>query len=136
MANRGRRERAINALLVGKNVTQSAAAAGISRQTLSKWLHEDDALVAELNLRRQELWQAYRQRLLHLTDNALAALSQLLTTSRSERIRLTAATRIIDWAQTMQPSEPTTAADVEHARLWKQWAHITNAPPPGFDAIS
>ena len=51
-------ERAISALLTGESVTAAAGRAGVSRQTVHRWLAEDPAFIAEYNQARREIAEA------------------------------------------------------------------------------
>ena len=69
---------ALTALLSGQTVTAAAAAVGVARTTLHRWLREDEAFAAAYNGRRAELRDAAHARLLGLADKALAALERAL----------------------------------------------------------
>ncbi len=49
---------AVEAMLAGKTITAAAAAAGVDRGTVHRWLHHDFAFQAEWNLRRREMRRA------------------------------------------------------------------------------
>jgi hypothetical protein len=68
-------ELAIDLLAGGKTVTETAAAVGVSRQTVSEWLNRSAVFRAGLNERRQELWAANTDRLRALLPDALEALA-------------------------------------------------------------
>ncbi len=46
---------AINALVSGSSVTRAAEAAGVARETVSRWVHRDPVFIAELQNTRAEL---------------------------------------------------------------------------------
>jgi len=69
---------AINLLVTGKNIQDTAAVVGVQRSTVSVWLHHHAGFQAELNTRRQELWQDIRERLWSLAPKALDVLEQAL----------------------------------------------------------
>jgi len=91
----GPQEIALQALLEGKTVTRAAEAAGVARQTVSRWLHEDETFVAEFNRRRAEIWDAGKLKMIQLIEAAVAALERALQ-SENEGIRLRAAQWILD----------------------------------------
>ncbi len=65
---------AIPLLLAGKSVTDTAAALGVARQTVSTWLNSDAAFIAALNDERFHLWEAGKDRLRSLLPRALDVL--------------------------------------------------------------
>ena len=67
---------AVDALATGRNVTSTAEAVKVSRQTVSEWLHHDAAFQAALNMRRQELWNDSADRLRSMVPQALDELGR------------------------------------------------------------
>lgn len=108
-------DRALAAMLSGQDIAEAAAQAVLSRRTVSRWVHEDDAFVAALNRARVEVWsgvedssrQLYRRTLevvgrdLDGPDAAMAALALLRTLSRMD----------------LRPTGPTNAGDSAWDRL-------------------
>jgi hypothetical protein len=47
---------AVDLLVSGKNIQDTATALGVTRQTVSEWLHHHAGVQAAVNQRRQELW--------------------------------------------------------------------------------
>ena len=45
---------AVDALVSGASITDAAMAAGVRRETVSRWIHENPVFKAELNRRREE----------------------------------------------------------------------------------
>jgi hypothetical protein len=70
-------EKAIEALLAGKSVTEAAIAADVNRTTLHRWLN-DARFDCELKRGRRELREAMRARLLALGSKAIDAVEQLI----------------------------------------------------------
>jgi hypothetical protein len=68
-------EKAIEALLAGKSVTEAAIAAAVNRTTLHRWLN-DPRFGIELNRSRRELREAMRARLLALGSKAIDAVER------------------------------------------------------------
>lgn len=66
-------EIAIAALLEGHTVTDAAAAAGVTRQTVHRWTTEDSEFAAEMNRQRLEIRTAYRRRVERLAEHAIGA---------------------------------------------------------------
>lgn len=66
-------------LLQGKSDGDVAKAVGVTRSTVNIWKNHDAAFIAQLNARRQELWEAQSQRLRGLVDKAIDVLEKDLT---------------------------------------------------------
>lgn len=66
---------AIDLLVTGKSDTETAAALGLSRTTVSKWRLYDPVFQAALNRRRAEVWSDGAERLRALVPKALDALA-------------------------------------------------------------
>jgi len=64
---------ALKALAAGKPLGEAAAEAGVDRGTLYRWRTHDDQFIAALNAWRSETQTHARDRLLALTDKAIAA---------------------------------------------------------------
>ncbi len=73
-----RQEAAVDLLFSGKSDTETAAALGLHRTTVSGWRRHHPAFVAELNRRRQELYRASSDRLRGMVSKALDALELAL----------------------------------------------------------
>jgi AcrR family transcriptional regulator len=69
---------ALEQLLVGKSVLDSARSAGVSRTTVFRWLKDDAAFRAAYNQWKDELEETARTRLLMLSDVATDALRTAL----------------------------------------------------------
>ena len=65
---------ALNALLVGQNMTQAASAAGVDRSTLHRWFRDDLEFVAAVNRGKRDLHEAMQARLLAMTEKAVDSL--------------------------------------------------------------
>ena len=46
---------AVDALVSGASITDAATSAGVRRETVSRWIHENPVFKAELNRRREEI---------------------------------------------------------------------------------
>lgn len=97
-------------------MTEAAKAAGITRETASRWKNQDPGFVAELNCRRYELWEGMVTRLRGLVPEAIDRLTQMLR-SNNTAVQLKAATLLLGtvqltqgpWASPFAPSGPGTA---------------------------
>jgi len=72
----GPQETALRSLAGGAHVMEAAVEAGVRRETVSRWLAQED-FRAELLRRREELWAQYRDRLTEMVPTALGALDFL-----------------------------------------------------------
>jgi hypothetical protein len=88
---------AIGALMVGKTATDAAAACGVNRETVSRWLNHDAAFQAELGRQRAALHAAVDDRLRNLTAQALDTLEDLMTVG-SHDIRFRVALAVLSMA--------------------------------------
>lgn len=111
-----KQEAALELLAAGKNVTETAEAIGVARQTVSDWLNNQAAFIAAYNARRQELWGAASERLRAMVPKALEVLEGDLTAGNTA-----AAIAVLKAAGLhglTAPTGPTTTADVEAQRTW------------------
>src|SRR5262245_60188147 len=69
---------AIDLLVTGRNLQDTADAVHVSRPTVSGWLHHNPGFHAELNQRRQELWSDLVDGLRALAPRAMEVLAQAL----------------------------------------------------------
>lgn len=67
---------AIPLLLAGQSITDTAAAVGVARQTVSTWLNADTLFIATLNAERFDLWEGHKDRLRSLIPKAVDALER------------------------------------------------------------
>jgi hypothetical protein len=74
----GRQKAALELLLEGKSMSETARGAGVSRTTIYMWLNRDPAFKAAYNQWHDEMEQSARSRLLMLTDKAADAVGQAL----------------------------------------------------------
>lgn len=102
-------EAAVDLLATGQTITDTAAAVGVSRQTVSGWLHHDFAFQAALNLRQHELWAGLSARLRAMLPKALANLEAALDAGD-----MRAALAVLKLAAVpLAPSGATDAGDLE-----------------------
>ena len=69
---------AVEALLAGKTITAAAAAAGVDRVTVHRWLKDDFAFQAELNRGRREMRNATCGNLERLAAKAAECLEKAI----------------------------------------------------------
>jgi hypothetical protein len=106
---------AVDLLIAGKNLQETADAIGVQRPTVSQWLNHNPAFIAALNRRRQELWDGMLDTLRGLLPQALAVLQQEL----DGETPLKAAVEIMKaagfYGALGPPTGPTTPEDVNLA---------------------
>ena len=69
-----KQEMVADLLAIGRTVTDAANEVGVSRQTVSQWLHHHHAFQAALNQRRADAWSSLLDRLAALVPKALDVL--------------------------------------------------------------
>lgn len=82
-------ETAIIALVRGATVTEAAAEAGVSRQTVSAWSNHDSEFIAALNRARAERWDQIQDQLRSLTTKALLRIDDDLDGPNGADVALT-----------------------------------------------
>jgi hypothetical protein len=115
---------AVEALVTGSSVTEAAAAAGVARQTVHRWLAGDPAFVAALNAAKQEHLGRVRGELRGLATDAVAVLREFLVTdarSTPRALRFKAALAVLKMvgADAPEPPGPTDAGGVRMDNLFK-----------------
>ncbi|MFO0809704.1 MAG: helix-turn-helix domain-containing protein [Gemmataceae bacterium] len=88
---------AIDLLASGQNDTETAAALGLSRTTVSKWRLYDAVFQAALNRRRAEVWSVGADKLRALIPRAIDALASELAADGPNRLK--AALEVLRLAQ-------------------------------------
>ena len=71
-------QQALDLLLAGKTVTETAAALDVARETVSRWKHRDAGFVAAYNQGLLSAWEAGHKRLLDARAKAIDRLTDLL----------------------------------------------------------
>ena len=93
-----KQENGIDLLLQGQNDREVAEAVGVSRQTVTEWPNGNAVFVAELNRRRQEVWEGEVERLRGLVAKAIDVLEEELEDEQGMvplRVRQAAAVHIL-----------------------------------------
>jgi hypothetical protein len=84
---------AIDLLILGKTDREVSEIVGVRRETITKW-HKNPFFIAELNVKRDELWTDAKLRLKALAHEAVNVLTNGLHSS-DEKIAITAAVHIL-----------------------------------------
>lgn len=74
----GPQERALLAVMQGDDYTGAALAAGVSRETVSRWANGDTLWARERRRRTEALWREHQNQVVNLLPLALAAVEWLL----------------------------------------------------------
>ncbi len=116
-------ENAIDLLIQGQNDRETAEAVGVARQTVTEWRNNNVEFIAELNLRRQEVWGGQVERLRGLVGQAVDALADDVT-SGDEKLRQAAAVHILRavglYGENLKPTGPVEVEDVKIERETKE----------------
>jgi len=76
--------KAIESLLSGSSLVDTAATAGVDRSTLSRWMKTDFEFQAALNQGREDLQSAYSARLEKLAEGAIKAVESAIQAGDSK----------------------------------------------------
>ncbi len=105
---------AVELVALGRNDTDAAKAAGVTRQTVNGWRNHDPAFIAAVNARRRELWEEAQDRLRGLATKALDVLAGALeadpATALPAAVQVLKALKI--YGAVDAPTGPTTAEAV------------------------
>lgn len=86
--------KAIDLLVSGQSVVDTAEELGIAYETLSRWRNHDSVFIAAFNARRLYLWEANAERLRSLVNKAVRVIEAAFD-SKNESTRLKAADMIL-----------------------------------------
>lgn len=115
---------AIDLLILGKTDREVSEIVGVRRETITKW-HKNPFFIAELNVKREDLWTDSKLRLKALAHEAVNTLTNGLHSS-DEKIAITAAVHILkvtglydgEWKGTLEL--PKTPEEAVWARMVKE----------------
>ena len=109
---------AVGLLLSGRTITETAAALGVARETVSRWRHTDAAFEALYNEGLRSTWEAGRVRLEEARGKAIARLVELVD-SEEPAVALKAAMALVR----IDIPEPKGSVNPEHIRLGSIMGH-------------
>lgn len=117
---------AIEMLLQGRTDGEVAEAVDVSRQTVNEWKNHDPNFIAEINHRRQILWECQVERLRGLLSGAVDVLESDFQSS-DPKDRRAAAIHVLRcvglYGEKLQPTGETTPEAVEQKlheeKLWE-----------------
>ena len=128
---------ALELVALGKNDTDTAAAAGVTRQTVNGWRNHDPAFIAAVNARRRELWEETHDRLRGLAVKALDVLAGALesdpATALPAAIQVLKALKV--YGEVGAPQGPTSALGVLADRARASADEKLAAMPPDLDPL-
>lgn len=102
---------ALEMLMAGQTVTETAAALGIARETVSRWRSKDPTFKAAYNDALKSSWEASRTRLLEARVKAVNRLIELID-SENEAMALKACMALMRF-EVKEPGGHTDPADIE-----------------------
>jgi hypothetical protein len=115
---------AVDLLVSGKTLSQTAEALGVGRPAVSDWVNHHPGFQAALTHRRQELWDGMVDTLRGLLPKALA----VLATELDGPTPLPAAIQVLKSCGLAQglgrPTGPTTVEDAEQAQRQREIARV------------
>ena len=113
---------AIDALVSGATDSETAAAVGVTRQTVNVWRNRDPAFQAELNRRRRDIWGHSTDRLRALIPQALGVLEGALAVNPDPALalKILQLAGVADPAAPLGATGPTTAAAVIDAEILRR----------------
>ena len=109
---------AVGLLLSGKTITETAAALGVARETVSRWRHGNAEFEAVYNEGLRSAWEAGRVRLEEARGKAIARLVELVD-SEEPAVALKAAMALVR----LDIPEPKGSVNPEHIRLGSIMGH-------------
>lgn len=86
----------IEALLMGRNITQASLLVGVSRRTGCNWMTRDNPVRYEYDVQRAQLAQQFHTRISKLHDMALKTLEDMLSSDQPPWIRIQVAKLIYE----------------------------------------
>lgn len=96
---------AIELILLGLSESEIAEKIGVSRQTINNWRNNEPDFIAELNLRREEIWSKSIDKFRQLSSQAIRIIADDLE-SEDEGIRRNAAYFILRQTNMKEFIEP------------------------------
>jgi hypothetical protein len=117
---------AVEALAAGSTHAEAASAAGVARETVSRWAKHHPGFQASLNLHREALGVEQADRLQRIGAKALVVIEAAL--DEGDRATATVVLRVMAGARFFQPdSRPTDPAEILDAEISR--LRITLPPP-------
>jgi hypothetical protein len=121
---------AVDLLVSGKTISETAAALGAARSAVSDWVNHHPGFQAALNSRRQELWDGMVETLRGLLPKALEVLKKEL----EGETPLPAALQVLKSCGLAQglgrPTGPSTVEEAEHAQRQREIERTLTALTP------
>ncbi len=111
-------QNAVDLLVCGKSDAETAAAVGVSRQTVNAWRNHDAEFIAALNRQREALWSASQDALRAAADSAVQVLVNGLQ-SADPRLAMSAAVHILKSAGVY--GAPPALGHTEAADIEAEW---------------
>ena len=90
-----KQDNAITLILQGSTDNEVAKSIEVSRQTVNDWKNNNIFFIAELNRRRNEIWNSQLEQFRNMVARALAVLEEDLQEENERRLRQSAAIHIL-----------------------------------------
>ncbi len=110
---------AVGLLLSGRTITETAAALGVARETVSRWRHTDAAFEALYNEGLRSTWEAGRVRLEEARGKAIARLVELVD-SEEPAVALKAAMALVR-LDIPEPKGSVNPVHIEMSKITGAW---------------
>ncbi len=112
---------ALAAILAGATDGEAAAKAGVRRETVHRWRHNDPQFIAEMTRRRREMWSSQVEQLRGLFAKAVDALSDALAPQSPLMIRLKAAGVVLRAVGMAEQSLQPPSSPMSSSEVLKEW---------------
>jgi len=110
-------------ILIGKSDEEVANEVGVTRQTVNNWRNHDPDFIAELNLRRQEIWDNNLDRMRQIAHSAIDIIEDNLD-SKDEKVKREAAYFIakqINLSKHIQPKGETNPNKIKSKQMFEEF---------------
>ena len=108
-------------ILAGESDEEVANKIGVSRQTVNNWRNHDPDFIAQLNLRRQEIWDNNLDRMRQIALSAIDIIASNLD-SEDEKVRREAAFFIakqINFSKFINPKGETNSKKIRSKQMFE-----------------
>ncbi|MFO0821980.1 MAG: hypothetical protein U0792_02490 [Gemmataceae bacterium] len=126
---------AVDLLASGKNDSETAAALGLHRVSITRWRLYSAEFRAALNARRAAIWGASADRLRALLPRALDALADALENA-DDKLNVALAVLKLAGPLPVVPSEPTVSEDIMLAKVERERERIRTTRDDAIDRLN
>jgi hypothetical protein len=130
--------KAIEALMRGASISGAAAAAGVDRTTVHRWLRDDVEFLAAYNAARRDLADGIQGELRGLAGDAVRTIRKVMRSPKSPAaVRLKAALTVLETmggmvTESIGPTDADAIRDqrAQAERDWERWSRIVEDAMP------